>query len=164
MRTLRVGVVGASFGGMVHVPAYRAQGRFDVVAIASPNSAAAVAREREIPASFTSIEAILDGVGLDVVSIASPPFDHRQSVLAALRRGLHVLCEKPFGLNVAECEEMLDAAKSAGTVCAIAHEFRYAPSRIAMRELIENAHLGPLREIESTLLNGSLRRDADRKN
>jgi predicted dehydrogenase len=163
-RRLRVGVVGASFGGLVHVPAYRAQGRFDVVAIASPNSAAEIARERDIPEAFTSIEAMLDGVGLDVVSVASPPFGHRRSVLLALRRGMHVLCEKPFGLNVAECEAMLEASEAAGTICAIAHEFRYTPSRIAMRELIHNNHLGPLREIESTVLTGSLRRDADRKN
>jgi predicted dehydrogenase len=149
---------------MVHVPAYRAQGRFDVVAIASPNSAERIAREREIPNAFTSVEAMLEGVGLDVVSVASPPFDHRRSVLLALGRGMHVLCEKPFGLNVAECEAMLAASQSAGTVCAIAHEFRYTPSRIAMRELIHNGHLGPLREIESAVLNGTLRRDIERKN
>jgi len=163
-RRFRVGVVGASFGGNVHVPAYRAQGRFDVVAIASPNSAAKIASEREIPNAFDSLEAMLDGVGLDVISVASPPFDHRRSVLLALKRGMHVLCEKPFGLNVAECEAMLAASEAAGTVCAIAHEFRYTPSRIAIRELIHNKHLGPLREIESTVLNGSLRRDSGRKN
>jgi predicted dehydrogenase len=163
-RVWRVGVVGAGFGGLVHVPAFRAQGRFDVVAIASPNRAPEVAKERGVPLAFASIDEMLGGVDVDVVSIASPPFDHQRSVLAALARDKHVLCEKPFALNVAEAEEMRDAAGRAGTVCALAHEFRYTPSRLAMHELIANGHLGPLREIEYTLLYRMLRAGVERKN
>jgi predicted dehydrogenase len=163
-KLLRVGVVGSSFGGLVHVPAYRAQGRFEVVAIASPAGAVNVARERNIPHVFRSVDEMLAGVDLDVVSVASPPFAHRHDVLAALERGKHVLCEKPFALDVAEAEELVAAARSAGTVCALAHEFRYTPARIAMRELIENGHLGALREIEVTFLAGMLRASGTRAN
>ncbi len=159
---LRVGIVGTGFGALVHVPAFRAQGRFDVVAIASPNRADDVARERKIPHAFRTAAEMLAAVDVDVVAVASPPFDHHVSVLAALERGKHVLCEKPFGLNVAECEEMVAAAARAGTVCAIAHEFRYTPVRQAMKELIDNAHLGALREIEVTTLLSNLRADVER--
>src|SRR5580704_5853528 len=161
-RPWRVGVVGSSFGGNVHVPAFAAQGDFEVVAIASPARAGEVARERKIPHAFASLEAMLDEVELDVVSVASPPFDHKPSVLAALARGKHVLCEKPFGLNVADCEEMLATAERAGTVCALAHEFRYIPAAQAIKELIENGHLGALRELESTWLNAGYRYASER--
>jgi predicted dehydrogenase len=163
-RKLRVGVVGSGFGGIVHVPSFRAQGGFEVVAVASPSRAAEVARERKVPHAFASTRDMLDGVELDVVSVASPPFDHRESVLLALARGKHVLCEKPFGLDVAQAEEMLAASERAGTVCALAHEFRFAPSRLAVKELIENGHLGALREIEATTLLSFLRAERhDRK-
>jgi predicted dehydrogenase len=161
-RKLRVGVVGSHFGAVVHVPAYRAQGRFEVVAIASPANAARVASERKIPHAFASVDEMLDGVELDVVSVASPPFAHHHDVLAALARGKHVLCEKPFALNVAQAEELVAAAKSAGTVCALAHEFRYTPARGTIRDLIEHGHLGALREIEVTFLSGTLRADGTR--
>jgi predicted dehydrogenase len=144
----RVGVLGAGFGGSVHAPAYVAQGRFDVVAIASPNRAAAVAEARKIPQAFASLDEMLAGCELDVLSIATPPFDHRQAVLAGLARGLHVLCEKPFALSVADAEEMLAAAARAGTVGALAHQYRYTPARSALRELVQNDHLGALRAIE----------------
>ena len=163
-KPLRVGIVGSGFGGMVHAPAYRAQGRFEVVAIASPKRAADVAEKQAIPYAFASVGEMLAGVDLDVVSVASPPFDHKASVMAALERGKHVLCEKPFGLNVRDCEEMVAAADRAQTVCAIAHEFRYTPVRIAMKELIDNKHLGELREIEATILNGTLRASSERPN
>ena len=163
-RRYRVGIVGASFGGAVHAPAFAAQGRFDVVAIASPNRAAEVAKARKIPNAFASLDEMLGAIDLDVVSIATPPFDHRAAVLAALDRGLHVFCEKPFALDVAEAEEMVAAAERAGTVCAIAHEFRYVPARLALHELRANDHLGPLRAIDVTLAASMLREDVERAN
>ncbi|MBV8642537.1 MAG: Gfo/Idh/MocA family oxidoreductase, partial [Candidatus Eremiobacteraeota bacterium] len=95
MSKLRVGIVGSGFGGTVHAPAYELHPRFEVVAIASPTNAERVARERNIPHAFRSAQAMLDGVELDVVSVASPPFDHHPSVMAALAAGKHILCEKP---------------------------------------------------------------------
>jgi predicted dehydrogenase len=163
-KPLRVGVLGASFGGAVHVPAFQAQGRFEVVAIASPNRAAEVAKMRKIPNAFTTLDEMLAGVELDILSIAAPPFEHRVPVVTALRRGLHVLCEKPFGLNVAEAEEMVAAAKTAGTVCALAHEFRYLSSRIATRELLANGHLGALRAVEVNWNGTFLQAQSERPN
>jgi predicted dehydrogenase len=159
---LRVGILGASFGGTVHVPAFQAQGRFEVVAIASPNRAAEVAKLRKIPHAFASLEAMLAEVELDVLSVATPPFEHLGPVLAALSRGLHVLCEKPFGLNVAEAQEMLEASQRAGTVCALAHEFRYLASRVATRELYVNRHLGELRALEVSWSGTMLRTQSGR--
>ncbi len=161
-RPFRVGIVGSAFGGTVHAPSFAAQGRFEVVAIASPNRAGEIARERKIPCAFASLGEMLVQTELDVLAIASPPFDHRASVLAALERGLHVLCEKPFALSVGEAEEMVAAAAKAGTVCAIAHEFRYTPERQALHELMRNGHLGPLRAIEVIVASSMLRADAER--
>jgi predicted dehydrogenase len=156
MSKLRVGIVGSGFGGAVHAPAYALHPRFEVVAIASPSSAERVAKERKIPHAFRSAEEMLAGVELDVVSVASPPFDHHRSVLAALAAGKHVLCEKPFALTVAEAEEMLASSERAGVAAALAFEFRYVPAIVAIKELIDNGHLGALREIEVARLSREL--------
>ena len=156
MSILRVGIVGTGFGGTVHAPAYALHPRFEVVAIAAPTSAERVARERKIPHAFASTEAMLAGVELDVVSVASPPFDHHPAVLAALAAGKNVLCEKPFALNVAQAQEMVAAAERAGTATALAFEFRYVPTVRAILELIENRHIGALREIEVARLGSEL--------
>jgi predicted dehydrogenase len=135
-RPLRVGIVGAGFGGSVHAPAFALHPRFEPVAIASPNSAAQIAAEREIPHAFPSVEAMLAGVELDLVSVASPPFDHHRSVMAALAAGKHVLCEKPFALTLAQAEEMHDASLRAGNVAALCFEFRYLPGVRALLEAV----------------------------
>ncbi len=158
----RVGIAGAGFGVAAHLPALLAHPRFDVVALASPNTAAAIAKARGIAHAFTSCAAMIEGVDLDAVVIASPPFAHRDDVLAATRARKHVICEKPFALNLAQANEMLAAAREAGIAAGVAHEFRFVPQRAALRELIANGHLAPLREIEVTQLGTSLRAGAAR--
>ena len=157
MNTYRIGIAGAGFGVKAHLPALLAHPRFEVVALASPSSAAAIAKERGIPHAFTSTREMIDGCELDVVTLAAPPFTHRDDVLYALDAAKHVVCEKPLALNVEEAEELVAASRDAATACAIAHEFRYVPERIAIKELIDNGHLSPLRNIEMTQLTTSLR-------
>lgn len=162
MKQYRVGISGAGFGVKCHLPALIAHPRFEVVAIASPASAAAVAKERKIGSAFTSARAMIEGCELDAVVVASPPFAHRDDVLAALDAGKHVLCEKPFALNVEEAEEMVAAARDAETACGISHEFRFVPERAALHEMVVNGHLAPLREIEITHLATFLAAKGDR--
>ncbi|BDE06331.1 dehydrogenase [Vulcanimicrobium alpinum] len=156
MSALKVGIVGSGFGGIVHAPAFALHPRFEVIAIASPVNARRVADERRIPLAFASTQEMLAGAELDVVSVASPPFDHHPSVMAALAAGKHVLCEKPFAVNVAQAEEMVAAAERAGVATALAFEFRYVPTVRAVLELIENRHVGALREIEVARMGSEL--------
>ncbi len=160
--TYRVGIVGAGFGEKVHLPSYAAHPQFEPIAIASPKSASRIAKERGLQ-GFSSLQEMLAGADVDVVSIASPPATHHADVLLALSAGKHVICEKPFTLNVAQAEELARAAKSAVTATAIMHEFRWIPQRLALKELIINEHLKPVRELEITQLMGFLRADGRRR-
>jgi predicted dehydrogenase len=162
VKTYRIGISGAGFGVKAHLPALLAHPRFEVVALASPSSAETTAKERKIPHAFKSAREMIAGCELDAVVVASPPFAHRDDVLAALDAGKHVICEKPFALNVEEAEELVGAARNAGTACGIAHEFRFVPQRLAVKELVENGHLLPLREIEITQLSPLLRAGTER--
>ncbi len=159
---IRIGIAGAGFGAKAHLPALLSNPAFQVVALASPSSAAHIARERGIEHAFGSCAQMLQGCELDAVTVASPPFVHRDDVLAALEAGKHVLCEKPFALNVSQAQEMLDASRRAGTACGIVHEFRWVPARQAIKEIIVNGHARPLREIEITLLTDFLRLEGTR--
>lgn len=161
-RAYRIGIVGAGFGVNAHLPALRAHPRFEVVALASPKSAARIAPERGIPNAFESCEAMLAGCELDAVTVASPPFAHLRDVLACLDAGKHVLCEKPFALDVGDARSMVSAEAKAGTACGVSHEFRFVSQAQALRELVAHHHLDPVREIEITSLRGSLRRTEHR--
>jgi len=162
MERIRIGIVGTGFGALAHLPALQHHPRFDVVALASPSSAAGIARERNVPHSFHSCKEMLEGVALDAVTIASPPFTHHPDVLSALAARKHVLCEKPFALDVAQAQAMCAAAAQAGTACGVSHEFRFIPQVQAVYELVRNGHLGAPRDVEITLLRSTLRREERR--
>ncbi|HEV3090756.1 MAG TPA: Gfo/Idh/MocA family oxidoreductase [Candidatus Cybelea sp.] len=157
MKPIRIGISGAGFGAVAHLPALQNHPGFEVVAIASPSSAAKVAQAANVGAAFESCEAMLAGCELDAVTVASPPFTHHHDTIAALRAGKHVLCEKPFALNVAQAMEMREALRQAGTVGGIAHEFRFVSQVAAIAELVRNGHLGAVRDVESTMLRTNLR-------
>lgn len=163
MKPLRVGIVGAGFGAVAHLPALRNHPGFEVVAIVSPSRAQAVAAAEGLANAFTSTQEMLTNCALDVVVVASPPFAHREDVLAALAAHKHVLCEKPFALNVADARAMRDASEISGTVCGISHEFRFIPQVMAIKELVGNGHLGAIRDLEGTLLRATLRASESRK-
>jgi predicted dehydrogenase len=153
----KVGIVGSGFGGSVHAPAFTLHPAFEVVAIASPANAASVAKARGIPHAFATLDELLAAVDVDVVSVAAPPFAHHAAVLRALAAGKHVLCEKPFALNVAQAQELVAAAQRAGTACAIAHEFRYAPAPASLNALLNEAKISAVRQIELTRFGDELR-------
>ncbi len=148
--TYKVGIVGSGFGGSVHAPAYTLHPQFEPLAIASPNRAQAIAEQRKIPNAFPSLDAMLVALGdrLDVISIASPPYEHHAAVMTAIAAKKHILCEKPLAIRLRDAEEMTAAAAAAGIANAVAFEYRYGSAQQALKELVLNGHLAPLRQIE----------------
>jgi len=80
--------------------------------------------------------------GLDAVYVAGPNHLHRDMTVAALERGLHVLCEKPMELTLAKCDEMIRAADKAGRVLALAMQMHYRRRYHKVREMIEAGVVG----------------------
>lgn len=149
----KVGVLGVGFGTDVHVPAFRSEG-WEVAAIWSRREERAreAASALEIPDYYTDFDLLMAREDLDAVAIVSPPVTHHAMALAALRAGKHVLCEKPFAGNVDEAREMQRVAEASGRTAMIAHEFRYAPQRAHIKELIDDGYIGDLRLATITLL------------
>src|SRR5687767_1721004 len=67
---------------------------------------------------------------------------HADLAIAAARAGKHVICEKPFAMDTAEAEAMLDAAESAGVTHLVGHEFRWAVERAVAGRAIHDGLLG----------------------
>ncbi len=143
---LRVGIVGTGFGARVQVPGFRAAG-YEVTAICSahPEHARTVADQAGIPVAVETVGELVERDDVDVVCVTSPPTLHREHTLAALAAGKHVICEKPMARDSREAREMLAAAERAGVVHAIDHEFRYAPARSKVKELLEARAIGEMR-------------------
>jgi predicted dehydrogenase len=108
---IRLGIVGCNYGRTILLPAFRADPRCEIVAIAGTEEArvAKLACQAGIPAAFGDWRAMIDGVGIDAVAIATPPKFQPEIALRALERGKAVFIEKPMAADLAGASAMLQA-------------------------------------------------------
>ena len=86
--------------------------------------------------------------GIDVLAICSPNGLHAQHAIEALKAGYHVLCEKPMGLTVKECGEMIQTAERANKRLFAIKQNRYNPPVAAVKELIDRGKLGKVLSLQ----------------
>ena len=125
----RIGIVGTGWGARVQVPTFREAG-LDVVAIAGfhRNKTREVAEELAARPHDHWRE-LVSASDVEIVSVAAPPYEHREIALAALEAGKHVLCEKPTTLSPLEAEHLVTAARRRPQQIAIIdHELRFLPA------------------------------------
>lgn len=79
---------------------------------------------------------------VDLVYIATPPFLHHEQAMMALEAGKHVICEKPLSMNLAEADEMLEAARKHDRLLVANLMQPYNPLLEAVGELIQSQVLG----------------------
>jgi len=150
---LRYAVIGA--GGIAHNHArdFLARPGVRLVGYADPSEAS---RKRYGDAfggeAFGEPEAMLEATRPDVVSVCTPNQFHQAGVLAALRHGAHVVCEKPMAMTVAEAEEMEAARAAAGRHGVINFSYRNVPAFRFARELIAGGELGAIHRINAVYL------------
>jgi len=126
------------------IPAIRASERGELVAVASRRQDAAdtYAAEWGIPRAFGSYEALLGSGEVDAVYIGLPNHLHAEWTVRALEHGVHVLCEKPFALTLADVDRMADAARDNGRVLAEAFMYRHHPQTKAAGDWVRDGRLG----------------------
>ena len=161
---LRVGVIGVGFGTVVHVPGFVSEG-WEVPAIWGRRTERArekaaelgLAATPEVPEDWRDLVHRDD---IDAVAITTPPGPHLEMTREALNAGKHVLCEKPFALNAGEAEEMCSLASERGLTAMVAHEFRFAPQRSQIKDLLEAGQIGTPELVSIELLMGRPRPDS----
>ncbi len=98
---------------------------------------------------------------VDVVDICLPTYLHAQYAIAALEAGLHVLCEKPMALSVADCDRMIAAARAADRRLMIAQCLRFWPEYLYLQKLITEQPLGALLSLNMFRIGGRPRWSPD---
>lgn len=156
-KTLRVGIVGAgSWARQAHVPGFQRCPDVELVAICDVelDRARAVAVAAGIPRAFSSIQAMIAAMDLDVISIVTPDDSHPADVTAALEAGAHTLCEKPLAVNLHVARELHALADSAGVSTRVGFAMRFAPALAHLRDIAQSGELGEMQHLQAFQQNG----------
>lgn len=100
------------------------------------------AKKFNIPLAFNSAAEMCRSPEVDAVLVTTPNACHQADVLTALECGKPVLCEKPMGINAAECRQMVEAARKAKLLLGVAQVFRFEESTRRLRERIAAGQIG----------------------
>ncbi len=142
---IRVGLVGTSWWSeAMYLPALADHpiGRISAVCGRDLDRTRAVATTWSIPHHYGDWETMLDNDVIDAVIVASPNETHHEITMAALDRGLPVLCEKPLGMNTAEARQMAATATARGLVTMVPFTYRFMPTNRFVKQLISDGYVG----------------------
>ncbi|MCG2767307.1 MAG: Gfo/Idh/MocA family oxidoreductase [Anaerolineae bacterium] len=153
MKKVRWGILStAQIGTKTVIPAMQLGEYCDIVAIASRQlaKAQAAARQLGLPQAYGSYEELLAAPDIDAVYIPLPNHMHVPWSIKTLNAGKHVLCEKPIGLNAAQAEELLAAAKKHPQLKVMeAFMYRHHPQWQRAQQLVVEGRIGKLRTVQS---------------
>ncbi len=144
IKKLRVGIVGCGMIADQHADQLLYVPGCELAAVCDTDELMArqLAERFRVPAVFTSAEEMLRSGGLDAVHVTTPAQSHYPLAAMALAAGCHVYVEKPFTLNAAEADGLLDLAAKAGLRITVGHNLQFSPEALRLRKLVREGFLG----------------------
>lgn len=158
---IRLGMVGGgndAFIGGVHRIASRIDGKYQLVAGAlssTPEKAQASGAALGLAPDRTyddfkqmAIREARLKDGIEAVAIVTPNHVHYAAAREFLKRGIHVICDKPLTSNVADAVKMVKAAEASDALFILTHNYTGYPMTRQAREMIQNGLLGKIRVVQ----------------
>lgn len=147
-KKLKIGIIGS--GGIArgcHMKGYASvPDACEMVAVCdvNPDTAKLAADEFGIKQTYTDYRDLLADPEIDAVTVATPNAYHVGPTVDALKAGKHVICEKPLGMNAAECRDMCRAAKKSGKILQVALQSRFSGPARFVKEYIDAGKMGDI--------------------
>ncbi|MFK7821453.1 MAG: Gfo/Idh/MocA family protein [Planctomycetaceae bacterium] len=150
MAKLRFGMIGAGGIAQAYALAFANNEKGELVAVADTRLPAAQAIAETLGCkAFENHETMCDEMNLDAVIVCTPPISHPDITTGIMKRGLHVLCEKPLAISVDDAQRMIDQASESDVVFTKASKFRYVEDMGKLKSIIESGVLGEVILIEN---------------
>lgn len=161
-KTINVGVISLGWMGRLHSRSYRQlKERFPELDVDVKLAVACdpVEETRRVAVEQLGFERavsdyreVLSDPEVDVLSICSPNYLHREIALAAVEAGKPFWIEKPMGVSASESREIAEAVEQANLVTGVGFNYRHVPAVELLRELISQGRLGRITNVRAWLL------------
>lgn len=140
---MRIGIIGGGNISETHARAAQAVRGLDVVAFYGLNHERTARLARQYGGSaYDDFETFLRHRPMDLVAIGSPSGLHAEQGIAAARRGLHVLIEKPLDITTERADALIAAAEAAGVKLGVCFQDRLRPAALEMKAMLDAGEIG----------------------
>lgn len=156
-KPIRLAIVGTGHRAWAHLAILKALPQFQVVALADPtpdnlDRAATLAPSAKTYTDYRKL--LAERNDIDAVVVITPSFLHADVTVAALNRGLPVLCEKPIATSVEDANRMIEASKKSGKLLYIGFQKRLVPVTAKMQQLAAAGEIGKIEFVSGNLFRG----------
>ncbi|MDA0346761.1 MAG: Gfo/Idh/MocA family oxidoreductase [Verrucomicrobia bacterium] len=143
-KTVRFGLIGYGAWGSCHAKAIEKTEGAELVGIAARSEeTCSVARNAYPDAGVVSdYRELIARDDIDIVDVVLPSHLHHEVGCAVLKAGKHLMMEKPMGLSVEECDDLIRLAKENDCILAIGHELRLSSLWGKVKEMIDDGFVG----------------------
>ncbi len=144
----RIAIIGPGSICRTYMEALKTSEKVNVTAISGRDTekGRAMAAEYGLP-YYVDQEEMYRTEQLDAVLICTPTFTHEEMVRRAIAHKVHVMCEKPFVLDVEIAEQLFTEAKAAGVQMMVMHVVRFWPEYVKIKEMIQTGELGDIKNV-----------------
>lgn len=101
--------------------------------------------------NYENFDEIVKNDDIDLIYIVLPNGMHKEYTIKAAKAGKHVIVEKPMAITAKDCQEMIDACKSAKVQLAVGYRLHYEPHHIEIKRLGQEQVFGKVRLIHASL-------------
>jgi len=156
-KPIRLAIIGTGHRGWAHLAILKTMPQFQVVALADPtpqnlDRGASLAPGAKTYSDYRQM--LAERNDLDAVVVITPSFLHAEVTVAALDRGLPVLCEKPMATTVEDANRMIEASRRSGKLLYIGFQKRLVPTTARMHELAAAGEIGRIEFVSANLFRG----------
>ena len=140
----RVGLVGCGGMGRHHLSVLKQLEEFEIAALCDivPETLTKVGEEYDVKACYNDLEKMCDEIDPDIIVVATQTRGHHAPTVAALSRGISVLCEKPIAIDLVEADEMVAASAKSGAKFAINQQNHVNPGIRKAQAMVKDGVIG----------------------
>ncbi|MDM4014745.1 Gfo/Idh/MocA family protein [Roseiconus lacunae] len=144
MDKVRFGLVGFGAWGQHHANAIVKAHNAELIGIAAASETTAKEAQSAYPDAFvtTNFRELVSRDDLDVIDVVVPSHLHHEVTTAVLEAGKHCLLEKPMGINLDQCDQMIRCAKQHDRILSVGHELRLSSMWGKAKEMVEAGFIG----------------------
>ncbi len=155
MHEIKWGIIGC--GDVTEVksgPAFNRVAHSSLVAVMRRDAAKAkdYADRHKVPRWYSNADELINDAEVNAIYIATPPLQHEQYAIAAMRAGKPVYVEKPMAIDSTAAQRIADVAKETGTMISVAHYRRELPLFKKVKAIIDSGILGDIRFVNLQML------------
>jgi len=151
MKTVRAAIIGAGVVGERLFWKFNEHPNVELVALCDPN----VTRMKELQGKiehplklYTDYKRLLEDHSIDLFYVGVPPKYHHPIAIDIMKKGKHILCEKPLANSLDEAKEMMDMAKEMGVINGMNFPVPYSDPFIELENRVKNGSIGTVQRVE----------------